>query len=83
MVGALLSLLYGSAAWAETATGRVTYISPDRQQLILDSNDVYSAGAQGVLSKVAVADRVKIAFEKHGAQRIIGAAALAPLTSNS
>jgi hypothetical protein len=80
---ALLALVTGSAARADTAIGRITYISPDGHQLILDSNDVYSVAPHADPLSATVADRVKITFENHGVQRVINALSLAPLVPGS
>ena len=83
ILAGLLVLVSGLAARAETAIGRITYISSDGHQLILDSNYVYSVGAHADLSSAAVADRVRITFENHGVQRVVSTVSLAPLMPGS
>jgi hypothetical protein len=82
VIAILLSLTAGSA-WAETTTGRITYISSDGHQLMLDSNYVYAVGANVSMSQVAVADRVELTFENRGGGKMITGVTLAPLKSGA
>ncbi|HWF67945.1 MAG TPA: hypothetical protein VN670_11600 [Acidobacteriaceae bacterium] len=78
MFAALACLIAGGAS-AATATGRITYITPDRQQLMLDNSDMYLVSPAVDLSSVAIADRVRINWDKKGGKDVITSLVKAPL----
>jgi len=63
-------LLIAGSALAATATGRVTYIAPDRE-IMLDNSDMYAVSPSVNLSSVAVADRVKVKWIKKNGKDVI------------
>lgn len=77
---AALFCLVGGGAWAATATGRITYIAADQHHLMLDNSDMYRIGAKVDMSSVGVADRVRIDWDKQGAEDVITSLVKAPLT---
>lgn len=80
-IAALLSLTAGGAS-AATATGRITYISSDGHQLMLDSNDLYAAGTNLDLSSVAVGNLVRLTWENRAGERLATAVSKAPSGSH-
>jgi hypothetical protein len=77
-IAALSSVIAGSAS-AATATGRITYISPDRYELMLDNSDMYAISPAVNLSSVAVADRVTVNWDHQGREKVIKSLIKAPL----
>lgn len=77
---AALACLASGSAFANTATGRITYIAPDRRQLMLDNSDMYGVAPSLDLSGVSVADRVRINWQKQGEEDVITSLIKAPLT---
>ena len=71
--------LIASGASAATATGRITYITPDRQRLMLDNSDMYVVSPAVDLSSVAVADWVRINWDKKGREDVITSLVKTPL----
>lgn len=76
---ALFCLIAGGAS-AATATGRITYIPPDRYQLMLDNSDMYVVGPAADMSSVAVADRVRIRWDRKGSGEVITSLTKVPLS---
>lgn len=76
-----LTVLGVGSAWGATTTGRITYISSHRDRLMLNNSEMYGVEPGIDLSSIAVADRVKIRWEKGDGQNVITAIALAPLTA--
>lgn len=79
----VMSCLNAGGACAATAIGRITYMSPDRRQLMLDNSDLYAASAALDLSSVAVADRVRINWDRKGGEDVITSLVKAPLTGTA
>ncbi len=79
LISALFSVI-ASGASAETATGRITFIASDRQQLMLDSKYVYAVRTRVDLSSIGVANRVKMNWDKRNGKNVITTIAMAPLT---
>ena len=77
---AALSCLIAGSASAATATGRITYMAPDRHQLMLDSSDMYAVNPSVDISTVGIADRVRITWDKMGGEDVITNLVKAPLT---
>ena len=49
-----------SSAWAAETTGRITYMSADRSQLMLDNSRMYTLAKSSQAANAAVADRVEL-----------------------
>ena len=77
---AVLASLAGGSAFAATTTGRITFIAPDRHQLMLDNSDMYRIGPRVDMSSAGVADRVRINWDKEGEEAVITSLVKAPLT---
>ena len=63
------SALAGSPWSAETA-GRITYLSADRKQLMLDNSRMYTLTDSAGVGKVAVRQRVELKLGGAGGKRV-------------
>jgi hypothetical protein len=80
---AAFSCLIPGSVSAATTTGRITYMALDRHQLMLDNSDMYVVSPAVDLSSVAVADRVRINWDKKGGEDVITSLVKAPLTGTA
>jgi hypothetical protein len=76
----VMACLDAGGACAATTTGRITYMTPDRRQLMLNNSDIYTVNAAVDLSSVAIADRVRINWDRKGGEDVITSLVKAPLT---
>ena len=68
-----------STASAATAVGRITYISSDGHRILVDNSDEYVLGSAVDVSKLNVAQSVRITYTDRNGQRT--ATAISPATS--
>jgi hypothetical protein len=76
-----LSVSMNPAAYGATILGRITYISSDHFHLMLDNCCMYTVSPGVDLSFIAVADRVKLRWNKSHGEDVITAITKAPITS--
>jgi hypothetical protein len=77
---ALVACWGGAAQSAEPAVGRITYIDPVGRRLMLDNANMYRLGPAVDISRIAVAERVKLRLTGNEAKRVITQIAPQPLS---
>ena len=59
-----------SAAWGMEATGRITYLSADHKQLMLDNSRMFTLMKSSESRDVAVGERVDLKLEGTGSKQV-------------
>jgi hypothetical protein len=67
-----------STASAATAVGRITYISSDGHRILVDNSDEYVLGPAVDVSKLNVAESVRVTYAEQNGQRTATAISPAP-----
>jgi len=75
---AVMLCLSAGAASAATATGRITFVSQDGHQLVLDNGDPFTLGPGVTLPSVGVGDLVRINSSAKAGQQVITSLTKAP-----
>lgn len=57
---ALAATVLAGSAWSAEDVGRITYISADREQLMLDNSRMYTLTSSAEAGTVAVGERVEL-----------------------
>ncbi len=65
-----VSIAAPGAAWGASAVGRTTYIYPDNHRIVLDSSDEYVVGQRVDVSKLAIAELVRVTFSEQNGERV-------------
>lgn len=63
---ALAATALAQNAWSAETAGRITYISPDHSQLMLDNSRMYTLANGEGAAKVAVGERVELQLDQAG-----------------
>ena len=77
IIAAMLCLSAGAVS-AASATGRITFISQDGHQLVLDNGDPFTLGPSVTLPSVGVGDLVRVNWAGKAGQQVITSLTKAP-----
>lgn len=66
-----LAMTFSSAAWAETVSGRITYLDLDAHRLMLDNSDMYELAPGIARQGLEVGRLVTVGVTNRGTEKVI------------